>query len=516
LLTPLDLPAGRNGSLALTGQLTLPREEGAFPTGIFRVTRAQLDLPDRPGILATKGEVRFALDRQRLTFDEFEAIGEGTAVKIGGQLVLEEPRSLDISAVGPIDAGLVALAVPDLALQGRFLVDLRATGALSRPALEGTVRVENGKYRLAQLDQIVDDIDGSISLQGGGGQIDGVRARFGGGDVYAAGSFQLDGLELSSFRVTLQGRRVTIRYPRDMRLQVDADLVATGNPEGNTVRGEVVLLRGTYARDFDVSLGNLLARTRPSGAVAARVAWKEQTALEVRIVSSAALEVRNNLASLTATVDLLVRGTVADPRLVGQIILDEGGRVTFADVRYEIESGTITFAGSELFSPIVDLRARAEVKGYDLVVNLVGTWPRLQTTFTSDPPLPDDTVIGLLLTGSDPNTRAGATDSSLVSQAESLVAGAAIGGITRRGQRLFNLDRFEIDPVFTGSQVDLRSTFGKQITPDLFVLYTQSLNDLSQEPIFQVEWRLSDTVVLRARRDEFGVYLLDVRRRQRF
>jgi hypothetical protein len=42
------------------------------------------------------------------------------------------------------------------------------------------------------------------------------------------------------------------------------------------------------------------------------------------------------------------------------------------------------------------------------------------------------------------------------------------------------------------------------------------LNDLSQEPIFQVEWRLSDTVVLRARRDEFGVYLLDVRRRQRF
>ena len=212
--------------------------------------------------------------------------------------------------------------------------------------------------------------------------------------------------------------------------------------------------------------------------------------------------------------DLFARGTLAAPTLVGQVVLDEGGRITFRDVRYEIESGVIAFANAEGFAPIIDLHLRAEVKGYDLGVGLVGTWPRIQTTFSSDPPLPDEMIVGLLLTGTAPNAPAtGGT--SIVSTAGGLVAGAATGLVTRPTQRLFKLDRFEIDPVFTGSgPVDVRSTVGKQITPNLLVTYSQSF-DTSREPIFRLEWWLSDTVVLQGRRDENGIYLIDVRRRQR-
>ncbi|HJW14936.1 MAG TPA: hypothetical protein VJ776_09575, partial [Thermoanaerobaculia bacterium] len=77
------------------------------------------------------------------------------------------------------------------------------------------------------------------------------------------------------------------------------------------------------------------------------------------------------------------------------------------------------------------------------------------------------------------------------------------------------LDRFEIDPVFTGSgPVDVRSTVGKQVTPNLLVTYSQSF-DTSREPIFRLEWWISDTIVLQGRRDENGIYSIDVRRRQR-
>ena len=62
--------------------------------------------------------------------------------------------------------------------------------------------------------------------------------------------------------------------------------------------------------------------------------------------------------------------------------------------------------------------------------------------------------------------------------------------------------------------MDVRSTVGKQITPNLLVTYSQSF-DTSREPIFRLEWWLSDTVVLQGRRDENGIYLIDVRRRQR-
>ena len=43
-----------------------------------------------------------------------------------------------------------------------------------------------------------------------------------GGEAFAAGTFRLDGGKLSSFRVALQGRRVSVRAIPSLRLIVDA------------------------------------------------------------------------------------------------------------------------------------------------------------------------------------------------------------------------------------------------------------------------------------------------------
>ncbi len=517
LFTPLQVSPGRGGALAVKGVFTLPSKKGEFVSGEFTVTEARLDFPDRPGVLQTSGDVKIVLAQQKVVFDEFHAKGEGTDLKIQGSLDMGKKNALAVTVAGPIDASLVSLVMPDLALNGRLVLDVAGSGTVDAPELSGTLRIENGKYRMTGLTQILDDIDGVVSFHGSRAEIDGIRAHVGGGDLFAAGSVNLKGLSPENFRVTLQARHVALRYPEGMRLVVDADLVATGVPGGNVVRGEVTLLRGTYSRDFGVTISDLLERNRPSGSIAAREPWKEQTALEVRIVSAAALEVRNNVARLTAEVDLVARGTVAQPIVLGQILFDEGGRITFRDVQYEIESGTVTFANTARIAPIIDLRARAEVKGYDLVVNLVGTWPRIQSTFTSDPPLSDDAVIGLLLTGAEPGQRAGGdTTQSLVSAAGGIVAGAVAGGLTRGTQKLFRLDRFQIDPVFSGSQLtDIRSTVGKQITPELLVTYSQSLNS-DKESVVQLEWRLANSITLQALRDENGVYSINVRRRQRF
>lgn len=517
LLTPLALPAGGGGSLAVAGNLTLPRKAGEFLSGTLTVTRAQLDFPGRPGVIAAKGTVSVALGQGKVTFREFEAAGEGTLLKISGSIGFgQKPVALALSVSGNVDASLLSIASPDLAMTGRLVAGLRASGSFDAPVLSGSVRVENGKYRMTGLAQVVDDIDGGITFRGARGDVE-ARARTGGGDVYAAGNFGLKGLALGDFRFSIQARHVAVRYPQDLRLVVDADLVATSLTGSNVVRGEVVLQRGTYSRDIELTISDLLSRGRPAGSVAAQEPWKERTALEVRIVSAAALEVRNNLARLTATVDLLARGTLASPTLVGQILLDEGGRITFRDVRYEIEQGTIAFAGSEGFEPIIDIRVRAEVNKYDIGVSLVGTWPRIQTSVSSDPPLPDETIVGMLLTGASPSARTTTdTTGQIVSAAGGIVAGAATGVLTRPTQRLFKLDRFQIDPIFTGSgPVDVRSTVGKQITPNLLVTYSQSF-DASKQPILQLEWWISDTMVLQGRRDEDGKYLIDVRRRQRF
>ena len=450
--TPAEIPAGNGGAFLARGRLRLPEAEGESPSGDFVVTEARLDTRDRPGLIRTAGDVRVRIADRRITVGDFKVEGEGVALSLRGAFDISgEKPGIEAHASGTADASILALAVPDLGLVGKLVVDVGASGPLANPALAGTVRLENGRYRLAGYG--FEDIDGEVRLVGSGGEVEGLRAKVGGGEAFAAGNFHLDGRQLKDFRFSLQGRRVQVRAIPSLRLTVDADLVASGNAAGNELRGQVTLLRGTYTKDFEVTISDLLSRSRSGGALAAREPWKERTALEVRIVSAASLEVRNNLARLSGTVDLTTRGTLADPTLLGQVILDDGGRVVFSDIRYEIEAGTLTFSDTTQIAPFIDLRARAEVKGYDLVVTLTGTWPRVNANFTSNPPLSNDAVLALVLSGSPPDTR-NPTDTSnqLVSAAGGVITGAVTGGITKSTQRLFKLDRFQIDPVFQGAR----------------------------------------------------------------
>ena len=262
LFTPAALPAGGGGSLAVNGSLTLPGKSGELPSGSFTVTRARLDFPGRPGLLATKKDVPITLAGGKLTIAEFEASGEGTAVKIGGSIGFGHPSSLALAVSGPLDASLLSIVSPDLPLTGRFLVDVRAAGTLEAPVLSGSVRVENGKYRITALGQVLDGIDGSVTFRGERGDVE-ARAHTGGGDVFAAGNFGMKGLALGDFRFSVQARHVAVRYPQDLRLVVDADLVATGLSGSNVVRGEVVLQRGTYSKDIELTLSDA-ALARPA------------------------------------------------------------------------------------------------------------------------------------------------------------------------------------------------------------------------------------------------------------
>ena len=179
-------------------------------------------------------------------------------------------------------------------------------------------------------------------------------------------------------------------------------------------------------------------------------------------------------------------------------------------------NGAIRVVLENVIAPFVDLRARAEIKAYDLTVSLVGTWPRVSANFVSDPPLTNDQILGLVLSGSPPDTRReDKTTDQLVSAAGGIVTGAVTGGLTRGTRQLFKLDRFQIDPVFEGSNLTtFRTTIGKQITQDLIVTSSIAL-DSSKEPIIRIEWQVTNDIFIWLLRDEDGNYSVTFRRRQR-
>jgi translocation and assembly module TamB len=515
LFTPLALPAGAGGAVAGHGKVVLPSKEGEKPSGELVLTKLRLDARDRPDLIRSAGDVRARFVGGRITVDELHAVGDGIDLRLRGLFDGTGAKpTVDAKATGTADAAVLGLLVPDLGLEGKLTIDVAANGPVDDPALGGSVRIENGRYRTSGY--AFDDIEGGVRLIGSSGELEGVRAKVGEGEAFAAGSFRIAHGGLRDFRIAVQGRRIQFRGIPSMRLTLDADLVASGGPDGNELRGEITLLRGTYSKDVELTVSDLLTRSRPSGALAPREPWKERTALDVRIVSAASLEVRNNLARLSGTVDLTARGTLADPTLLGQILLDEGGRVVFSDIRYEIEAGTITFTNTAELAPFIDLRARADIKGYDLVVTLVGTWPRVNASFTSNPPLTNDQILGLVLSGSPPDTRNPVqTSNQIVSAAGGIVSGAVTSPLTRQTRNIFKLDRFQIDPVFEGSTLTtFRTTIGKQITQDLLVTSSIAV-DSSKQPLIRIEWQATNTVLIELVRDENGILTLTFRKRQR-
>jgi translocation and assembly module TamB len=514
-LTPLELPAGVGGALRAAGRFTWPERSGDPVSGQIEILEARLDAPDRPGLLRTSGPAKVTIENRRVTLEGLRAVGEGIDLTLRGMLDTgADPRTIQGRISGQAQATILELLRPGVGASGQLTFDVAAGGTVDKPELNGSVRIADGRYRA--FGYSFDDIEGTLRLVGNSAELEGLRARVADGEAFAAGTFRLDGGKVSSYRVALQGRRVSVRAIPSLRLIVDADLVASGDLEDREIRGEITLLRGTYTKDVDVTVSDMLSRSRPGAALAAREPWKERTTLDIRIVSAASLEVRNNVARLSGTVDLTARGTLAEPVLLGQILLDEGGRVVFSDVRYEIEYGAITFSSTTRIAPFIDLRARAEIKAYDLTVSLVGTWPRVTPTFISDPPLSNDQILGLVLSGTPPDTRReDRTTDQLVSAAGGIVTGAVTGGLTRGTRQLFKLDRFQIDPVFQGSNLTtFRTTIGKQITQDLVVTSSIAL-DSSKEPIIRIEWQVTDTIFIQLIRDEDGNYSVTFRKRQR-
>jgi hypothetical protein len=108
------------------------------------------------------------------------------------------------------------------------------------------------------------------------------------------------------------------------------------------------------------------------------------------------------------------------------------------------------------------------------------------------------------------------SDESVSKAARELLASLASDAVTSRTKEFFRLDRFQIDPAFsTGSTFDApRITVGKSLGKDFNATVSFILSS-NQQQVITLDYQLSPTAFLQARLDEFGVYSLELRFRQR-
>jgi hypothetical protein len=517
-----DLSGSFLGTLTVRG----PWGDGAVPA--VTLTLPSLVLAHEGRRIENLEPVALRLADRRLAVESlFLGTSDGESeLFVAGSVGLAGERPLDLRLQADIDPGWLELVIPDVDLEGEVEALAVVRGTMAEPAFSGQASLIGGEALVAGFPHAFEDVEATALLYPGRIVLDNVTADVAGGDLRAAGTIDLDlGEGGVDYRLQARVADVSVRFPEGFLLRGDANLTLTSRPDGRLLAGSVDLERAFYLQDVPAGLGELLQgvfqRTRLE--VAEADAELAGTQLNVAILGPGALRVRNNIANLEGDVDLVLRGSLARPVVLGQVEVDAGGDVVYADNDYEVERGLLTFANPRRIDPVIDFVATTEVRSYDITLNLAGTVDRLNATFTSDPPLADLEIVSLLTTGqqiADSGRlfagEAGGTPGAPGAAAQQFLYGQAASVISDRVNTLFGFDRFRVAPVAAGAgQGSLAFTVGKQISRDIFVTYSRdpSTSDLD---VLQVEWQVEENVVVVLTQRGDGSYAVDVQVERRF
>lgn len=444
---------------------------------------------------------------------------------VSGRASFGEAGALDLNVEASLAAEWLAPFAAGIDLGGRVDALAKVRGTPSRPEVNGQAGWTGGRYLPPAFPHGFEQATALALFYPDAVVLDRLSARFAGGDLTAAGRFDLPTPERPfDFRVEAAVREATVRWPAGWQLRGDADLSFAGGADSRQVRGEVRLDRVWYTQDLNLTAAQLVQRllSRSRVEVAETDELLSTTALAVVLRAPDAVRVRNNLARLSGTAELALRGTLARPVLFGEVSIDAGGTVEYGGNVYQIERGELAFVNPARIDPLLDVVARTRIDPYDVTVNLSGTLERLSTGFSADPPLPDLDVLGLLATGapvegpSFSEAAASAAGPASSAGAEALLYGQAASLLTERVGRLFGFDQVRVRPLTTGDTVSAASvTVGKRLSRRIYVTYTIDPSSDEQQ-ILQVEWRMSDSLKLVLTQNGNDSYAVDARWEARF
>ena len=226
----------------------------------------------------------------------------------------------------------------------------------------------------------------------------------------------------------------------------------------------------------------------------------------------------NSLATAGIDADLRLVGTPYEPGLTGRLTIAEGGQLTLNARRYEVERGIITFADDRRIVPSLDLLLNTKASNYDVRIAVTGTPGKTETTWTSDPPLPEPDIMALVVTGRTVDEMRGEESEVAKVQALSYLTGRVGSKFGRGIEQATGISEVRIEPVLIANETDptARLTVGQNVTDQVKLIYSTNLAD-SNDQIWVAEYDVTRRFEIRAIRErEDDSYRGDFRHDLRF
>ena len=193
-------------------------------------------------------------------------------------------------------------------------------------------------------------------------------------------------------------------------MRADTQLFLEGPVAKMELSGEVAVTDGGFFKNFGILEGfeglEGITKSDTGGGFqlfSIRKSPFNDLRFNIRISAKKPFMVRNNLARGSVRPDLMLTGTGEVPLLVGKIYV-EPTRLYLPAGRMNLQAGLVRFEQTEPDRPKLDLLGTATMRSYDITAVIDGPYDEPVITLSSIPPLPDDELLMLLLTGKPPTS----------------------------------------------------------------------------------------------------------------
>jgi outer membrane protein assembly factor BamA/autotransporter translocation and assembly factor TamB len=479
-------------------------------TGTASIERAVLR--SRELGLAQRGPARFRLERGVVTLEPW-TLGAPwslrTVVTLGGAVTLprdEAPALVDVGLEGTVDLRALGLLLGGYRPAGSAALDVQVRGPVDRLAVDGLVRVNDAELLIREPRLVLEEVNGAIRFTGDRVAIESLNGSINGGTLSASGSMRQPGRGTPDGALSVAVRGMLLEIPRGLRSAINADLAFSGRADGRyDLEGTVEVTEAAYRETLLVTGGLMsLIAPRDPGVIApdpgsGRPTW---LVLDIRVRADDSMAFDTTYGRFNAGANIRIQGTPATPRVTGTAAIAPGGELFVGGRRYQIESGVFEFRNPVTLRPDIRFLARTTVAGYDVSLNIESRGGATETTLQSDPPLPEEDIASLLISGQ----RRGAGDAAeaVTQQLVAALSGEIVGTVGR----VIGFDSVRVeqanpgdvlfDPTLLSADTNLaqRLTFSKRVFRDLEVVFSQSLREsgditwvISWQPISGLELR---------------------------
>jgi translocation and assembly module TamB len=431
--------------------------------------------------------------------------GTETHIQVQGTIPIDARQPMSLKAQGTVNLQLAQLLNPELRSSGQLRLNIDANGVGPGGILGGEIDVINANMASADVPIGLQNANGVLKLKTDRVEIASFQGTAGGGTVTAQGAVVYRPQMQFDLGVTAKGVRML--YPAGVRETLNGNLRLNGTTENATLGGSVNLAELSFTPAFD--LDTLIGSFGEGVSAPVEPGFTQNLALNIAVNSSNYVNLVSRTLSVAGTAALQIRGTAADPVVLGRVNLTGGDVILHGD-RYVLTGGTVQFVNPSMTEPILNVALTTTIQEYKINLRFNGPANQLRTQYSSDPSLPPADIINLLAFGK--TKEAAGPQQSVTQQAESLVASQVSSQVTSRISKAAGISQLSISPVLAGSTTTgppgAQITIRQRVTGNLFVTFSTNVATTQGQTI-QGQYQVTPRVAVSATRSPNGGFAVD-------